>query len=216
MMVERLEQTGATLVCSDLYIIDAQSNKKANSITNIRKRHIFREGSGLAKYLVVSNFVTGCTMMMQTEIAKKAMPFEPLLVHDHWLAIVASLNGNIELIRKPLVGYRQHGNNQTGVLMGVTDKASYYYQRVQRSIQSTEALSLRLTNISEVQPTLKSYIEWLLARKSYFLTSNLNDARIMYQNKQFGRDSITLEILLPIIPNFVFKHIIKLAKKGVL
>ena len=66
----------------------------------------------------MSNFVTGCAMMVKKDIAKKAIPFEETLIHDQWISIIAAINGKIEFINKPLVRYRQHSFNQTGILTG--------------------------------------------------------------------------------------------------
>ncbi len=58
---EELERTGALLVCSDMYIINGEGKRIADSITRIRKHHVFYSGEGLAKRLLFHNFVTGCT-----------------------------------------------------------------------------------------------------------------------------------------------------------
>ena len=70
-------------------------------------------------------------MMVKSDIAKKAIPFEETLIHDQWIAIIAAINGKIEFINKPLVRYRQHSFNQTGILKDVYDKQTYYNKRIE-------------------------------------------------------------------------------------
>ena len=114
------------LVCCDLSIIDDNSKKTHESIRDIRKRIVYKSGYGLAKDLLISNFVTGCAMIVRREIALIAIPFINELIHDQWISIISSINGKIEFVDKQLVRYRQHRNNQTGILKDVYNKETYY------------------------------------------------------------------------------------------
>ena len=124
------EESGAQLVCSDMYIIDGNGNRTADSIKKVRRHHRFRSGGDLAPGLTVSNFVTGCTMLIQAETAKGAVPFCPFMVHDHYLALCAAEKGEIISVPERLISYRVHGANQTGLLAGVTDRESYGRVRI--------------------------------------------------------------------------------------
>ena len=74
---ESIERERAQLVCSDMHIIDGDGCRVANSITKVRKHHVFRSGEDLAVKLLISNFVTGCTMLIRADTAKAAAPFCP-------------------------------------------------------------------------------------------------------------------------------------------
>lgn len=223
-MLEVLLGTEAALVCCEQYIIDENSVKIADSITEVRKRHTWRTGSGLAKYLIADNFVTGCALMMRTDIAKKAVPFEPLLVHDQWLGIVAAMHGNIEVITEPLIGYRQHSSNQTGILLGVEDKQTYYQWRIEYFLQRATAIRVRLEEMGsdnvlvtqDIKSATKEYEEWMLVRKQFFERPTVRGYKQLRDGKKFSKSSVMLESVLPIIPNVIFKQLIRLAKKGVL
>lgn len=97
-IMDGFKEDDVTLVCSDLSIIDENGTKTANSITEIRKRIIYKSGYDLTEGLLERNFVTGCAMIVRSNIAKKAIPFVDSLVHDNWIAIIASINGKIELL----------------------------------------------------------------------------------------------------------------------
>ncbi len=114
-MLDKIVETDAALVCCDQYIIDENGKRIGDTITDIRKRHVWHSGTGCAKYLIADNYVTGCALIIKTDIAKKAIPFEPLLVHDQWIGIIASLHGSVEVMMDTLIGYRQHSSNQTGI-----------------------------------------------------------------------------------------------------
>lgn len=215
LMVDGFRDEDVTLVCSDLSIIDENGKKIADSLTEIRKRIVYRSGYNLAKDLLMTNFVTGCAMMVRREIAQKAMPFEETLIHDQWIAIIAAINGKIEFINKPLVKYRQHSFNQTGILKDVYDKKTYYNKRIDDFFWRYKSLQERL-NYGDLKEHIDNCLMWLEARKSYFLNPNIKDLKIMIKYKDFHKVSILIEFVLPFMPELVFKNIIKLAKKGVL
>jgi len=64
---------------------------------------------------LVRNTVTGCTMMINSSLRKyvQGIPKE-CKMHDHWLSLVASICGIVEIIYIPTILYRQHVNNQVG------------------------------------------------------------------------------------------------------
>lgn len=214
MMDEFMEDV--TLVCCDLSIIDENSIKTHYSIRDIRKRIVYKSGDSLAKDLLISNFVTGCAMIVKKKIAIKAVPFLNEIVHDQWIAIIAALNGKIEFIDKPLIKYRQHDNNQTGILTGVVDKTSYYEKRIDDFYSRYLAYKKAIGNEEEVKQTIDESIKWIQARKKYSQKISFKDLKIMIKYKKIHKVSILIESVLPFIPNFIFKYIIKLTKKGLL
>lgn len=154
-------------------------------------------------------------MLVRREVAQQSIPFEPLLVHDHWIALIASTLGTIESIKEPLIQYRQHSANQTGVLSGVYDKKSYFEKRIIFFREIAEHLE-NYGCFSEQKDILKIRLLWLEHRKLYFLQHKLSSLRIVWKYKYLCFDEVLLETLLPFIPNFLFRLILRLAKGGVL
>lgn len=216
LMVEKFDNKDVTLVCSDLSIIDENSKKTADSITQIRKRHVFKRGYNLAKDLLMSNFVTGCAMMVRKDTAQRSIPFEKTLIHDQWIAIFAALEGKIEYINKPLVRYRQHSNNQTGILSGIYDKESYYNIRINDILIRYKSLKEKFNNNTELETYIDKCLIWIKARKGYFNRFNIKDLKMMIKYREIHRLSIIIEIFLPFMPDGIFKYIVKLTKKGIL
>jgi glycosyltransferase involved in cell wall biosynthesis len=102
----------ACLVHSDLRVIDAQGQELAPSFfvyQGIRPhKHTFAR-------MLVSNSVTGCTAMMNEKLAEIASPIPAqAIMHDWWLALVASSVGHVQPIDEPLMDYRQHQKNTLG------------------------------------------------------------------------------------------------------
>lgn len=104
----------ACLVHSDLRVIDAQGQEIAPSFfayQGIRAhKHSFAR-------MLVSNSVTGCTMMINEKLAQLASPIpSQAIMHDWWLALVTSSIGHVHPINEPLIDYRQHQNNTLGAV----------------------------------------------------------------------------------------------------
>lgn len=212
-MYDVIRSTGSPMVCCDLNIIDGEGNMIADSITKVRKRHIFREGEGLAPGLLVSNFVTGCAMMMKADTAKRAVPFVDSLVHDQWLAICAALEGRIEVIRESLIDYRQHEGNQTGILKGVYDKNSYYNERLTKFLPRLDDYKNRLYS-GDMKRTIDELCAFYHARIRYSRKMNFKDLRIMLKYKRYSKTGVLVETAMKFIPAPIFKKIISLAKNG--
>ncbi|VDG69867.1 glycosyltransferase [Clostridium carnis] len=215
LMIDKFEED-VTLTYSDLCIIDENGIKKHNSLKDIRKRIVYKSGYDLANGLLMANFVTGCAMIVRKDIAIKAIPFEESLVHDQWIAIIAAINGKIQLIDRPLVRYRQHSSNQTGILKTVFDKDSYYEKRILFFLKRYESLRGRFKNNEELLRIIDNYLAWINARRNYFINKTFRDFLIMIKYRKFHKGSIFLEILLPIIPNNTFKRLIRILQKGFL
>ncbi len=65
--------------------------------------------------LLVQNYVTGCTMMINRAACRLAGAWEPaILMHDWWLALCCAAMGSIVHDPTVLMDYRQHGDNDVG------------------------------------------------------------------------------------------------------
>jgi rhamnosyltransferase len=115
--VKEFPQMGAEatslLVHSDLIIVD----------DNVRPIHPSMMGymalnarpSEPLNYLLSRNFVTGCASALNRRLLAEGLPIpDSAVMHDWWLALVASLGGDIRFIDRPLVKYRQHQFNTVG------------------------------------------------------------------------------------------------------
>ena len=104
------------LVHGDLKVTDEGLNVISDSFFDFQK--IFPDDLSLNR-LLVQNYVTGCTVMINRALKNKALPIPcDVAMHDWWLALVAASFGKIETIRSPLMYYRQHSDNQVGAKAG--------------------------------------------------------------------------------------------------
>ena len=127
---EAMEAEKAVLAYRDVSAVDDEGKLLARSLRELRPRLTYLEGSDLAPKLFFRNCVAGCAMLVNSNIAKRAIPFPRQTVCDHWIALLAATEGTVAFVPDQLVRYRQHKRNQTGVLAGVSDKQSYLRYKV--------------------------------------------------------------------------------------
>ena len=166
-LLRTLQIEEATLVCSDMFIIDEQGKKVADSIVNIRRRHVFRSGTGLTDTLWYSNFASGCALIVSAALAKAAVPFNPYMYYDHYITLFCANEGKVVSLPESLLLHREHGSNQSSVLQGVTDRESYYRIRVDRPTSAVIWLEERFPADDELKKILVQGREWLEARQDY-------------------------------------------------
>jgi hypothetical protein len=104
--------TTPLLVHSDLELVDQQGGPLGASYLQRQRLDPLRKAPG---DLVFTNVVTGCTALLNRALLERALPIPPqALMHDWWLALVASAFGQIELLPQLTVRYRQHAGNVLG------------------------------------------------------------------------------------------------------
>ena len=134
--LRRLETTTSPdtpiLVHSDLIVVDSELNEIVKSLW--RYIGINPERDSLPN-LLVQNIVTGCASIFNRALADLASPFPPqAMMHDWWLALVASSLGVLGKVDTPTVLYRQHGANTLGA-RPFSWKPSYLANRIKALFQ---------------------------------------------------------------------------------
>ena len=99
---ERYGRDFPLLVHGDVEVIDENGNINADS---------------KLPQILIQNHVTGCTMMCNKKLIAGISEYassEYIIMHDYLAALYASVFGKIEVIKKPLLSYRQHSGNSVG------------------------------------------------------------------------------------------------------
>ncbi|WP_334263626.1 glycosyltransferase family 2 protein [Lactiplantibacillus plantarum] len=67
--------------------------------------------------LMFDNIVTGCTVMINNQLKQYVFPIsaKKIVMHDWYIAQLASQLGDIQYVTDPTILYRQHESNQVGV-----------------------------------------------------------------------------------------------------
>lgn len=114
-----LQKQNADMVFTDLIVVDEKEeviNKSFNNLMNLTKKINKTINSKEIVYLY--NCVTGCTIMGTSKLINKILPIptnSKHVLHDHWIALVSSMNGKIAYLPEGTIKYRQHNNNQIGI-----------------------------------------------------------------------------------------------------
>jgi rhamnosyltransferase len=107
--------------------------------------------------LLIQNFVTGSTVVLNRALLECAVPVPRVIMHDWWLALCAAASGRLLYLPEATVLYRQHRDNaqgsqgrRTGVFRAVrrpftwwTDSAAM----LARAVDQARELGLRLERI---------------------------------------------------------------------
>lgn len=164
------------LVHTDLKVVDEKLDVISPSMLKSQK---LNSNAQSMRDFMVQNHVTGCTMMINRQLANivKRLPDEALM-HDWWFALVASAFGAIGFVDKPTILYRQHGGNQVGAKS--VSQMSFLAKRI--ADKTATKLAMDKTYL-QAAAFLKEYKKELSPRQRDML---LKYANIPKQNK-FGR-----------------------------
>lgn len=111
--LQKLPSDQPKLVFSDLEVVDENGEVLHPSFWEMES---YDPVAGVRIPALLSrNVVTGCTILMNRHLLETAVPIPMAApIHDWWLALVASVFGNIDHVSSSLVRYRQHGHNAIG------------------------------------------------------------------------------------------------------
>lgn len=100
------------LVHSDLDLIDHKGQFLGSSYIKFQRLDPTRTS---LSDLTVTNVVTGCSVLINKHILSYALPLpSEAIMHDWWMAMIASCFGEIIFLSNSTVKYRQHSNNTIG------------------------------------------------------------------------------------------------------
>ena len=93
--------------------------------------------------LLAENSVQGASAMVNKALVKEAVPYsEDMVMHDRWVALIASALGEIDYLDEPTFFYRQHSKNQIGASKKPSS-LSYIKMRLKTNIAKDINLSRR-------------------------------------------------------------------------
>ena len=120
-----------SLVHTDLHLTDAWLKPYGNTYT---QQQLINPKANRPSEIALTNIATGCTILLNHELISIALPIpKEALVHDWWLALVASAHGRIQFISESSILYRQHEQNSIGA-KGIGLK--YWLERILQFVTS--------------------------------------------------------------------------------
>jgi len=155
---ERLQPLGCTLWQAINFNRKEQNSVFAGGAFEIQLKH---------------SIATGATMAFRADLKDIILPIPSIGVHDKWIALLTSLTSNISIIQKPLIKYRQHDKQQTGVkrrpllerikisqnnkLTGLLDEKANFYIAVYNRLIKTELSPVKTKRLILLQETIEHY-----------------------------------------------------------
>jgi rhamnosyltransferase len=100
------------LVHSDLAVVREDLSLLHRSFLEFQG--IRHQSSAPLPRLLVQNFVTGATVLLNRALLEVAVPVPQVIMHDWWLALCAAALGRLLYLPESTVLYRQHGSNAQG------------------------------------------------------------------------------------------------------
>lgn len=128
------------LVHTDLRVVDRELNMIAPSFckySNINGNRL------KLNQLLVQNVVTGCTVMINHELAKLAcaeIAEDRVIMHDWWMAMLAAACGATGFLDEATIEYRQHGSNSVGAQR--VNSPQYLWKRLYTRKKMRDALTV--------------------------------------------------------------------------
>jgi len=105
-------------------VIDEAGNILARSLW--KQLHLHPEYFSLNR-LLIQNIPHGCTMVINKAMRDMAVPVpEEALLHDHWIALLASVSGKWDYFNEATVLLRNHDSNVTRKKTSVTQKVARF------------------------------------------------------------------------------------------
>ena len=110
--MEKLYKNTPILVHTDLEVVDENLHTINPSFMKLQN---LNEKKNRLNNLLIQNTITGCTVMINRDLAKLCLPMSSnAIVHDWWVGLVASYFGKIGYVDDSTIKYRQHTSNTIG------------------------------------------------------------------------------------------------------
>lgn len=211
-LINQLLDEKIKFIYSDLEVIDKNNNLLAKSFRHINKRVKHIHGDNCYRYLSFRNSVTGCTLLMSSDLAKAAIPFPTeYYVHDHWLALFTSSQASIGYCTKKLVRYRIHDNNQIGasILKNIYDLDNYYTNKILKQRNQLLFIKQKFKNQNNNN---KVNDEYMNIRIDFFNKPNFLNLMAMLSKVNIDAKMLILEISIRLLPSKLNSLILKKIK----
>ena len=118
---DKLNETSQPhLIFSDLQVTDADLNTTSPSF--YASTRLIPDDPASLQRLLMENYIPGCSMAGNRALLEKILPYPgEIFNHDWWVAVNATLFGEVHYVPDSLISYRQHADNVTGSDKGLSD-----------------------------------------------------------------------------------------------
>ena len=193
------------LVTTDRKIIDENDIVKVESVHSESNKYYenWRNGDDICSRNLFICFAPGMSIMVDGDFARNRLPISNYTGHDKWFLACASAENGVCYLDETLVSYRRHGKNVSGFLQDIETKDDYFSKR----ILAREGL---IKDFLKVYPNYKDknqLIDFIKAQKEHNIIK-------IWKYKNFAKDIAKFDIVMNLLPKFIFNKLIILYKKN--
>jgi glycosyltransferase involved in cell wall biosynthesis len=202
--VGTLKKDKSLAVATDRSIINENDEVKIQSVRETVNKNYenWMTGDDICKYDLVICFAVGMCLVADGDFARSTCPISEFSGHDQWLLACASTEGKVSFINEPLVMYRRHDHNVSGVMNDVKSKKQYYEKRVLAQKKMYEDFFKKYPNHKDKDEMMD------------FVEKRMNHSTIgLLHYRYLAPDVVKFEIVLSIVPNFIFKFLRFVARR---
>ncbi|MCO5232442.1 MAG: glycosyltransferase family 2 protein [Chitinophagales bacterium] len=197
--IEEKHPEKGVMIFNDLIICDESMNILSPSL--IEKDRLDTRAIKTHR-LLIQNVPYGCASFVNRKLLNTAIPIDSrALLHDHWLALVASLTGCLCYLDDVLVYHRIHDNNASRagsehkreISNGLMDKLNNqnFQKYLDKQVLQAEAIQEAFTSIltNEQNAMLEDFIrlkltrgmkrKWIIIKNKFFKNSLLNTIKLI-------------------------------------
>lgn len=196
---ERFDSTIPGGVYSDLLLVDGKNRSLRNTMMSVNgwSKTERRDLS----FLIFDPRVTGAALSINRAardfvLQMSKREFLNVTMHDAFFALIISAFDNLAFLPKPLVRYRQHGNNQIGARRTLSQRLNIIHRI--SSLKNRLADILILGQLAQslpfsVRDELKVFSEFAICRNPF------KRVAIVVRNRKYWKNTSTIKLLLIIV-----------------
>ncbi len=150
--LETLKKDHSLEAVCDRAIIDGQGKLVQASVRHSSRQHN-ETWESLSDITILNTFLccaNGLCILAETKAAQACIPFIKKTGHDKWVTLYCASHGTVSFVDQPLVYYRRHGSNVSGIMKGVNCKKDYYTSRLGAAQQIVGEFAKRWPNDKHV------------------------------------------------------------------
>ncbi|MCL2681664.1 MAG: glycosyltransferase family 2 protein [Streptococcaceae bacterium] len=179
------DNSKSVLYYSDLKVVDKDLNILNESMIRSQSHHANTE---LIQELT-ENTVTGCTSLINHALAQEWTDTDGIIMHDWWLALLASAIGELVYLDQATVLYRQHGDNVLGARTLSKRMGTWFHPQVWLAkywwlITSSQAQAKKLLTLPDLSEGNKD----LVSSYCTLLEKSVNQRKVILKKYNFKKN----------------------------
>ncbi|WP_276889385.1 glycosyltransferase [Faecalibaculum rodentium] len=203
-LTTELIKTGNLAAVSDKRIIDGADHVVMESARH-QNPHYYNQwctGDDITGKDLIITFSEGMTMMVNGDFCRSILPIPDGSAHDQWALACAGIDRKVSYIDQPLVSYRRHSANVSGILKGINSKKDYYALRVMPFYKTAMEFAERYPGYDGND----NLVAFARARKD-------GNISVLRKLRYMAPEVVLFESAMKVCPDFLFRLLLSLVRK---